>query len=106
MVILIFLTHLEILETDIMYMSIEQIKSKLYEDFILDNQNWIHTVPLLFLCCEYLITNIPFSFNHFVLISLLNMLYLCFQAFYTLNYGIVYKYADWNNNMLGCTFIG
>ena len=106
MVTLIFWLYLEIFETDIRSMNTDQIKSKLYFDLVLDVENWNHSVPLILLCVEYMITSIPFNSRHFVAVSGINVLYLCFLAFWSINYGIVYKFADWNNKPQACALSG
>ena len=57
-------------------MSTEQFERKLIYDLFLDIENYNHSLPLLLLSIEFMINNIPFEWNHFIVIFIVNQVYL------------------------------
>ena len=96
-----FWTFLEIINTNLTKMNTKQIEKQLIHDLFVDVENYNHSVPLLLLSIEFMINNIPFDFDHFKGILVVNLIYLCCQISYSLRHRVaVYSGVNWSESPL------
>lgn len=96
---LLFWVYLWVIATDTAHMSNDQIWDKLRYDLFEDTENFNHSIPLALLLVELMINNIPFYWNHYCIVFMINVFYLMFQFFYCqITKEVVYPGIDWNND--------
>ena len=96
---LLFWVYLWVIATDTAHMSNDQIWDKLRYDLFEDTENFNHSIPLALLLVELMINNIPFYWNHYCIVFMINVFYLMFQFCYCqITKEVVYPGIDWNND--------
>jgi len=96
---LLFWVYLWVIATDTAHMSNDQIWDKLRYDLLEDTENFNHSIPLALLLVELMINNIPFYWNHYCIVFMINVFYLMFQFCYCqITKEVVYPGIDWNND--------
>ena len=79
------------------------MRDKLIFDLFKDVENYDHSLPLALLLVEYSINNIPFTWLHWLSIITLQVGYVLFQWWYSVNviHKPVYNSIDWQNDPQG-----
>ena len=95
-----FWLYLFVLGTDVSKMSSQQVRSKIVFDLFIDVENYDHSLPLALLLLEYSMNLIPFYWSHWILIFILQIIYITLQALYSLyiSHKAVYNGIDWNKD--------
>lgn len=100
MITFCFWLYLFVLGTDVSKMSSQQVRNKIVFDLFIDVENYDHSLPMALLLIEYCINLIPFQWTHWLLIFFLQIIYITFQALYSLyiSHKAVYNGIDWNTD--------
>ena len=95
-----FWLYLFVLGTDVSKMTSQQVRNKIVFDLFIDIENYDHSLPMALLLAEYSINLIPFSWSHWIIIFIFQIIYITFQALYSLyvSHKAVYNGIDWNTD--------
>ena len=73
--------------SNVMNLSKVQLEEKLWFDVVQDVENYDHSIPFILVSVEYWISNIQVSHKGFLVVTLLNYLYIGYQGWYLLATG-------------------